>query len=101
MAALTESPAWRALEAHHREIRDVHLRALFADDPKRGERMTAETAGIYFDYSKNRITRDTLKLLLALADAVGLRDRIDAMFRGEAHVGVTKCIERDRHPAGG
>jgi glucose-6-phosphate isomerase len=83
MAALTESPAWRALEAHHREIRDVHLRALFADDPKRGERMTAEAAGIYFDYSKNRITSDTLKLLLALADAVGLRDRIDAMFRGE------------------
>src|SRR6202043_4127676 len=81
MAALTESPAWRALEAHHRAIRDVHLRTLFADDPKRGEQMTAEAVGIYFDYSKNRITRDTLKLLLALA--VGLRDRIDAMFRGE------------------
>jgi glucose-6-phosphate isomerase len=83
MAALTESPAWRALEAHHREIRDVHLRTLFADDPQRGERMTAEAAGIYFDYSKNRITRDTLKLLLDLANAVGLRDHIDAMFRGE------------------
>jgi glucose-6-phosphate isomerase len=83
MAALTESPAWRALEAHHREIRDVHLRTLFADDPQRGEHMTAEAAGIYFDYSKNRITRDTLKLLLELAEAVGLRDRIDAMFRGE------------------
>ena len=83
MAALTESPAWRALEAHHREIRDVHLRTLFADDPQRGEHMTAEAAGIYFDYSKNRITRDTLKLLLDLANAVGLRDRIDAMFQGE------------------
>src|ERR1700732_1861400 len=83
LSALTESPAWRALEAHHRAIRDVHLRTLFADDPKRGEHMTTEAAGIYFDYSKNRITRDTLKLLLALADAVGLRDRIDAMFRGE------------------
>jgi len=83
MAALTESPAWRALEAHHRAIGDVHLRTLFADDPQRGERMTAEAAGIYFDYSKNRITRDTLKLLLDLANAVGLRDRIDAMFRGD------------------
>jgi glucose-6-phosphate isomerase len=83
MAALTESPAWRALEAHHREIQDVHLRTLFADDPQRGEHMTAEAAGIYFDYSKNRITRDTLKLLLELANAVGLRDRIDAMFQGE------------------
>jgi glucose-6-phosphate isomerase len=83
MAVLTESPAWRALEAHHREIRDVHLRTLFADDPRRGEQMTAEAAGIYFDYSKNRITRDTLKLLLDLANAVGLRDRIDAMFQGE------------------
>jgi glucose-6-phosphate isomerase len=83
MAALTESPAWRALEAHHREIRDVHLRTLFADDPQRGEHMTAEAAGIYFDYSKNRITRDTLKLLLDLANAVGLRDRIDAMFQGD------------------
>jgi len=83
MAALTESPAWRALEAHHRAIRDVHLRTLFADDPQRGEHMTAEAAGIYFDYSKNRITRDTLKLLLDLANAVGLRDRIDAMFQGD------------------
>ena len=83
MSALIESPAWRALEAHHRAIRDVHLRTLFADDPKRGEHMTTEAAGIYFDYSKNRITRDTLKLLLDLANAVGLRDRIDAMYRGE------------------
>jgi glucose-6-phosphate isomerase len=83
MAALTESPAWRALEAHHQEIRDVHLRTLFADDPQRGEHMTAEAAEIYFDYSKNRITRDTLKLLLDLANAVGLRDRIDAMFQGD------------------
>ncbi|TMJ64373.1 MAG: glucose-6-phosphate isomerase, partial [Alphaproteobacteria bacterium] len=83
MTVLTESPARRALEAHHRAIRDVHLRTLFADDPQRGEHMTAEACGIYFDYSKNRITGQTLKLLLELADAVGLRDRIDAMFRGE------------------
>ncbi len=83
MMALTESPAWRALEAHHRAIRDVHLRTLFADDPRRGEHMTAEACGIYFDYSKNRITGETLKRLLELADAVGLRDRIDAMFQGE------------------
>jgi glucose-6-phosphate isomerase len=83
MMALTESPAWRALEAHPRAIRDVHLRTLFADDPRRGEHMTAEACGIYFDYSKNRITGETLKRLLELADAVGLRDRIDAMFQGE------------------
>src|SRR6202047_2875906 len=83
LSALTESPAWRALEAHHRAIRDVHLRTLFADDPKRGEHMTTEAAGIYFDYSKNRITDQTLRLLLQLAQECGLRDRIDAMFRGE------------------
>ena len=80
---VTQHPAWRALKAHSDGVRDVHLRTLFARDPKRGESMTAEAAGIYLDYSKNRITEQTLKLLLDLAEAVGLRGRIDAMFRGE------------------
>jgi len=81
--SLTEQPAWKALTAHHNEVRDLHLRKLFADDPTRGERMTAEAAGVYLDYSKNRITAETLGLLLDLAGASGLRARIDAMFRGE------------------
>src|SRR5271169_1809581 len=80
---LTERPAWKALKAHHDRVRDLHLRKLFADDPRRGEEMTAEAAGIYLDYSKNRITAETLGLLFDLAGAVGLRARIDAMFRGE------------------
>jgi glucose-6-phosphate isomerase len=80
---LIERPAWKALEAHYDKVRNLHLRQLFADDPRRGEEMTAEVAGIYLDYSKNRITRETLGLLFALAEAVGLRARIDAMFRGE------------------
>ena len=80
---LTERPAWKALEAHHKNVRELHLRKLFADDPKRGERMTAEAAGLYLDYSKNRITDETLKLLLQLAEESGLHERIDAMFRGE------------------
>ena len=79
----TERPAWKALAAHHQKIRDLHLRKLFADDPKRGERMTAEAVGLYLDYSKNRITDETLKLLVQLAEESGLRERIDAMFRGE------------------
>ena len=80
---LTERPAWKALKAHYDKIRNLHLRTLFAQDPRRGERMTAEVAGIYLDYSKNRITEQTLNLLLDLAEALGLRARIDAMFRGE------------------
>jgi glucose-6-phosphate isomerase len=80
---LTKRPAWLALEAHNKAIRGLHLRQLFADDPKRGERLTAEAAGIYLDYSKNRITSETINLLLDLAEAVGLRAKIDAMFRGE------------------
>jgi glucose-6-phosphate isomerase len=76
-------PAWKALEAHAEKVREFHLRQLFADDPKRGERMTAEAAGIYLDYSKNRITDETLKLLIQLAEESGLQERIDAMFRGE------------------
>jgi glucose-6-phosphate isomerase len=76
-------PAWKSLDAHYRKIRDLHLRKLFADDPRRGERMTAEAVGIYLDYSKNRITDETLKLLIQLAEEASLRTRIDAMFRGE------------------
>jgi glucose-6-phosphate isomerase len=83
MGPLTESPAWKALAAHYRNVSQLHLRKLFADDRERGERMTAEAAGLYLDYSKNRITDETLKLLLQLAEESGLRDRIDAMFRGD------------------
>ena len=80
---VTQDPAWRALGAHHENVRDTHLRELFARDPSRGERLTAEGAGLYLDYSKHRITDETVRLLLALAEASRLRDRIDAMFRGE------------------
>jgi glucose-6-phosphate isomerase len=80
---LTKRPAWAALQAHYREIAGHHLRQLFAEDPKRAERLTIEAAGIYLDYSKNRITDETLRLLVQLAEQSGLRARIDAMFRGE------------------
>ena len=80
---ITQRPAWKALEAHAQTMRDQHLRTLFAQDPRRGDRMAAEAAGIYLDYSKNRITDATLKLLLQLAEESGLRTRIDAMFRGD------------------
>ena len=80
---LTEQPAWKVLEEHCRSIRTVHLRELFARDPRRGERLTVEAAGIYLDYSKNRITDDTVPLLVRLAEDCGLRARIDGMFRGE------------------
>ncbi len=76
-------PAWNALAAHYRKIRDIHLRELFSKDPKRGVRLTLEAAGIFLDYSKNRVTDETLKLLLQLAKKSGLRQRIDAMFSGE------------------
>ena len=80
---LTGHPAWKKLEVHSKKARKQHLRELFAADPKRGQRMTAEGAGIYLDYSKNRVTDRTLGLLLHLADVIELRARIDAMFRGE------------------
>ena len=80
---LTQRPAWARLREHHAAIRDVHLRELFAADPRRGERLTAEAAGIYLDYSKNRVTDETLQLLLELAEQSGLRERIDAMFSGQ------------------
>jgi len=80
---LTKRKAWKALLTHYEELRGLHLRKLFADDPKRGERMTAEAVGIFLDYSKNRITDETVKLLIQLAEESGLRSQIDAMFRGE------------------
>jgi glucose-6-phosphate isomerase len=80
---LSERPAWKALQAHHQQIQGKHLKQLFAEDPQRGERFTVETGGIFLDYSKNRITDETLKLLIQLANESGLRERIDAMFRGE------------------
>jgi len=81
--ALMGRPAWKALEKHYRKIRNVHLRSLFADDPRRGERLAAEGAGIYLDYSKNRITGETIRLLVNLAEECGLRENIEAMFHGE------------------
>lgn len=81
--SLSARPAWKDLQADYRKIRDLHLRKLFADDPQRGERMTAEAVGIYLDYSKNRTTDESLKLLLQLAVESDLQARIDAMFRGE------------------
>src|SRR5881409_2322984 len=80
---LTKRKAWKALQTHYKTVRELHLRNLFADDPKRGERMTVEAVGLFLDYSKNRITGETLKLLIELAEESGLRSRIDAMFRGE------------------
>src|SRR5215471_18327883 len=89
MTSLRQRPAWRALEEHHEELREVHLRDLFASDPVRGERLTLEAAGLYLDYSKNRVTDETLRLLVQLAEESGLRERIDAMFAGE-HINVTE-----------
>src|SRR5246127_185047 len=80
---ITELPIWKALSAHSQKVGRLHLRELFAQDPKRGERLTAEAAGLYLDYSKNRITDETLNLLLQLAEESRLRARIDAMFAGE------------------
>jgi glucose-6-phosphate isomerase len=83
IAPLTSRPAWKALQSHHQKVRNLHLRELFAADLKRGERLTAEAVGIYLDYSKHRITDETITLLRQLAEESGLRQRIDAMFRGE------------------
>jgi glucose-6-phosphate isomerase len=81
--SLTQSPAWKALASHHAEVAGLHLRELFAADPKRGEKLTAEACGIFLDYSKNRVTQETLGLLVRLAEERGLRGRIDAMLRGD------------------
>src|SRR3954462_11641385 len=83
MSPVTETPEWRALAAHHEEVRELHLRDLFAADAERGERLTVEAEGVSLDYSKNRVTDETLRLLLELAHRARLRDRIDAMFRGD------------------
>ncbi len=80
---LTQRPAWKALQANYQKIQSTHLRQLFDADPKRGEKLTAEAVGLYLDYSKNRVSEETLKLLFQLAEESGLRSRIDAMFRGD------------------
>jgi glucose-6-phosphate isomerase len=80
---LTRRPAWQALEAHYRQVNSLHLRTLFAQDPGRGERLVVEGAGLTLDYSKNRVTDETLRLLLHLAESEGVAARRDAMFRGE------------------
>ena len=79
----TKRPAWKALATHCKRIKPLHLRKLFAADSKRGQRLTVEAAGLFLDYSKNRVSDQTLKLLLQLAKESGLRERIDAMFGGE------------------
>lgn len=102
---LTQRPAWQALERHHAEIEGLHLRDLFAEDDRRAERFTCEAIGLYLDYSKNRITGETVRLLLQLAEESGLRGRIDAMFRGEkinlsedrAVLHVALRVPRDAH----
>ncbi len=81
--ALTDLPQWRALTEHYEQVKEVHLRELFAEDPERGERLTAELGGVYLDYSKQRVSDETLRLLVELAEARGLRERTEAMFTGE------------------
>jgi glucose-6-phosphate isomerase len=83
VATLAQRPAWKALSSHYADVKDIELRKLFAGDPHRGERLTTEAAGVYLDYSKNRVTDTTIELLLQLAEESFLRERIDAMFRGD------------------
>lgn len=80
---LRKRPAWKALEKHYANVQKIHLRQLFAEDPQRAERFTLEAAGLYFDYSKSRITDETIRLLIELAEQSGLREHIGAMFWGE------------------
>ena len=89
VAPLRERPAWKELESHYDEIRARHLRELFAEDPARSERLSAEAVGIYLDYSKNRITDQTLRLLIRLAEESDLAGRRDAMFSGQ-HINVSE-----------
>ncbi len=86
---LRQRPAWKALERHQGELVGRHLRDMFAADPARAERFACEAAGLYLDYSKNRITEETVRLLVQLAEESGLRERIDAMFRGD-HINVSE-----------
>src|SRR4051794_37376186 len=87
--ALTRRPEWEALKRHHDEVSPAHLRDLFDADAQRGERLTVEAEGIFLDYSKHRVTDETIALLVKLAEACGLRQRIDAMFSGE-RINVTE-----------
>src|SRR3954469_3209547 len=86
---ISETPEWQALAGHHGEIRDRHLRELFAEEPDRGTGYTARAGDLVLDYSKNRLTRETVRLLAALADRAGLRERTEAMFTGE-HINSTE-----------
>src|ERR1700724_2070119 len=86
---LPERKAWRELKRHHAEMAGQHLRELLAADPGRGERLTAEAAGLYLDYSKNRVTDETVRLLVALAEESGVPEKRAAMFRGE-HINVSE-----------
>jgi glucose-6-phosphate isomerase len=83
MTPLTQLPAWKALQAHNQTLRESHLRDLFAQDPQRGTRLTVDEVGLYFDYSKQRVTAETMKLLFELANECDLRAKIEAMFRGD------------------
>ncbi len=83
IVSLRSRPAWKALEEHCAKVRNLHLRQLFAEDPQRSQRFTLQAMGFYFDYSKNRITSETISLLVELAEQSGLRQHIDAMFAGE------------------
>src|ERR1035438_1898281 len=90
---LTKQPrpgrtAWSALASHYKTVSKLHLRELFADDPQRGERLAVGAVGLYLDYSKNRVTDETIRLLLQLAEESGLRARLDAMFHGEKMKGT-------------
>ena len=104
---LRQRPAWKALEQHYAEIGPQHLRDLFAADPGRGERLTAEAAGLYLDYSKNRVTDETMALLVQLAQECGVEQRRDAMFRGDrinvsehrSVRGCSRCHRRRRRSA--
>ena len=88
---LTQRPSWKALAAHHKQFKNLHLRELFAADSTRGERMNVEAVRLFLDYSKNRITNETLKLLLRLAEESGLRSKIKAMFCGDKINGTENC----------
>ena len=99
MTALREAGAWQALQSHHREIGDIHLRDLFAGDPGRGERLAADGAGLHLDYSKNRVTDETLGLLGELAAERGVAERRDAMFAGK-RINVSEDRAREWIEAG-
>ena len=97
--AIDQTPEWAALKAHHARVRDLHLRDLFADDPGRGMRMTAEGAGVFLDYSKHRVTDDTMALLLDLARVAGVEERREAMFEGE-RINTTRTAPSSTRPCG-